>query len=144
MENVPSLPHQISQKLYNNSKTKKIGVIIAGIDPAVPTRVLIGYCLCHSNDQYDWVREGGGKRYQKGFGVGISIMRAIKWKNEKMIECPPSILPEISDFCKRCQTYYKDKRLPEWTEVVLETPVVFKHIAARKFEERVAQWETYE
>ena len=111
---IVDLDHPIAQKIQkiHKSKTgktiiskKQIGYIIAGI---VDNTIVVGYSLCNRKDRYDYIN---GKR-TSGFGKHMAYERAVKWSSQDSIEVPASIMPLMTKFIKRCESYYKDKECP--------------------------------
>jgi len=108
------LDNIIIQKIMKVRKNKKgtqiiskkqIGCLIAGV---YDNHIVIGYSMCHRNDDYDVV--GGKKSY--GFGRLLAYKRALKWANEGVIEVPPGIASEVARFTDRCKKYYKGLEPP--------------------------------
>jgi hypothetical protein len=113
----------ICQKIYKKTKSRSgktifnkqlKGIMIAGI---IDDRPVIGYSLCHKNDMYDFV----GKVRRPGWGKTLAITRAIKWRDNEVIEVPPSIIKEARKFVKRCEKYYKGAVI----QVINEMPVEY-------------------
>jgi hypothetical protein len=115
----------IVQKVFkcNRSKSgntvfsrKQIGVMVAGISPFEPDKVLIGYSLCHRNDKYNC--PGGVKK--PNFDKVLALQRAIKWNMDDVQapEIPYSLRKPFGKFVHRCRTYYKDRSLTDWIHYV--------------------------
>jgi len=108
------LENIIIQKIMKVRKNKKgteiiskkqIGCLIAGV---YDNHIVIGYSVCHRNDDYDVV--GGRKMY--GFGRTLAHKRALKWADEGVIDIPPGITNEVVQFVDRCKRYYKGLEAP--------------------------------
>lgn len=98
-------------KVWKNKKgteviaKKQIGCLVAGV---YDNHIVIGYSMCHRNDEYDVVN--GKKLY--GFGKKLAYKRAIKWADEGMIQVPRSITKHVVKFAIRCKKYYKGLEPP--------------------------------
>jgi hypothetical protein len=129
-------------------KGKKKGVLWCGIDSDNEDGVVVGFSLCHSIDEFDYVN---GQR-KPGFGLEIAKDRADKWRFHSeyfvqksyseeeleiglqnggitlyinpnpstIVEIPPSVIDRLAEFLVRCKKYYKDKEFPDWCESVLK------------------------
>ncbi len=117
--------------IYERKGGTKIGVMVAGVDPAHPDYVVVGYVLVHDNDKFDYIRTPEGHVKQKGFGRDIASKRAVKWAgrtlfdrgedtcpklNNAIVRIPDSILEDLRGFAYRVCQYYKDKTVPVWLE----------------------------
>lgn len=115
------LDKQITQKIMKEKKSKsgkttfsrkQVGVLIAGISPSDPSKVIIGYSLCHKKDWYNHFRGVHVPDYDKK----LAVTRALSWmEDEKVfVEVPDSLEKKMQAFISRCQKYYKDKELVLW------------------------------
>jgi len=116
------LSQSICQKIYKKSKSRSgktifnkqlKGFMIAGI---ADNQLTIGYSLCHKNDMYDFV----GKVRRPGWGKTLATTRAIKWRDNDVIEVPPSIIKEARKFVRRCERYYKGAKIQTINEMPVE------------------------
>jgi len=134
-----TLDKPLVQKIYKFKKSrdgkallskKAIGVLTAGIDPTDSGKVIIGWSLCHRNDQFDYVQINGGKRkYVPHLGTYKSFRRAKHLSNVNMIECPHSIRTDFVKFLNRCSAYYKDREFPFWTKNIVYKKEALSEIA---------------
>ena len=126
-------------------KGRKKGVMWCGVDNDNPDNVLMGFSICNSIDQFDWI-DG---RNIPGFGLELAQKRGEKWsehtdyfvqksysepmlyggdseflyyfKNpnpQTVVEVPPSIMDRLKTFIVRCKKYYKDKNFPLWVDKI--------------------------
>lgn len=120
--------------IYERKGGTKMGVMVAGVDPKNPDRVVVGYVLVHGNDKFDYVQTPEGCIKQKGFGKDIASKRAVKWSarnlvdrgpdnhpklNDTIVYIPDSIIENMKQFAYRVNQYYKDKTKPIWLEYLL-------------------------
>ena len=111
---------QITQKILKIKKSRsgkttfsktQIGVMVAGVSPVDPDRVLIGFSLCHKNDRYNYVRGIKIPNYDKM----LATTRALTWdEGNREVKVPDSIRKTFDKFVQRCQKYYKDKKIVAW------------------------------
>lgn len=108
---------------------QKIGVMIACKDPIDPSRVIIGFSLCHWLDDFDKINLGFVSK--KNFGKLIAHRRAMKYRDlafavvysERLedreigtVYIPQSVHESLAKFIHGCYIYYKDKSFPDWVE----------------------------
>lgn len=136
-------------KIKCNKGRDKKGVMYCGVNPLNPDSVEIGFSVCSSLDQFDYIN--GVK--EEGFGINLAKTRASKWakhedyfiqnsftendiydfQNRKInlfrkinpntktvVEIPPSIFNRFKKFIERCKKYYKDKEFPQWVNNIVE------------------------
>lgn len=131
----------------NGRGRQKKGVLYCGLNPNDDNKVVIGFSLCNSIDQFDYING----QCSPGFGLELARIRAKKWaeyngyfvqntftqeeieeeglflyKNPipdkddpdaiRLVEVPPSIIKNLSNFIQRCKRYYSKKKFPEWIE----------------------------
>lgn len=120
--------------------TEYRGVLFAGIHPANPDKVCIGFSLVHSKlDRFDYVYDKSTDSFIRAEGLGrnIAMQRAVKWSNQGIaffdeagdgsipledadqgacLLVPQSLKKHLKKFIQRCERYYQDKELPPWTE----------------------------
>lgn len=115
---------------------KKIGVMVAGINPDNHDEIRIGYSLCNTKlDKFDHVNWNGAHLKVENFGKKLAVNRAIKWqsrlyatstnqyksqeRNMFFVHIPQSIHKDLKKFIRRAARYYQGARLPQWAEGIL-------------------------
>jgi hypothetical protein len=102
------------------------GVLMAFLDPDDEEKVCIGYSVCHKNDRFDY-RKGN---HIPGLGIFYALNKAKKHRDttlyivstrkedrqvsKSFIKIPQSIVSDLQAFIHVCNSYYKDRKLPEW------------------------------
>jgi hypothetical protein len=91
----------------------KTGVMIALVSSENPNKVNIGYSFCAPQDTFD-----------KEWGIIVAANRSGKI-TERMMDkrnlerrIHPKNIEHLRTFVSRCKTYYKDKELPKWIDLV--------------------------
>ena len=137
MENIKQVLEKNGKFEYVRKGRKK--VIKKGVLLAIPDedKLAIGWSLCHSVEE----------KFDPNFGVMVARDRALDWwdkkvcfkskpKNEievyqqacqilatlnqpKKKKIPQSIIKQLAHFAYRMSRYYKDKKLPEWIELLM-------------------------
>lgn len=120
--------------IYRKKGGNKIGVLVAGIDPA-NNELVVGFSLCCKKDKFDYISIAGGRKMKiNNFGRNLAAKRAFLWKNydklrddnvhnhkevnfKNTVVIPESISNDLEDFLNRCNLYYKDIELPVWGSI---------------------------
>lgn len=116
---------------------RKIGVMLACVDPMNPNKVIIGFSLCH--DEYDEFNKiNFGETPIKDFGKLVAFKRAMKWRDldlhcvydkkldmrsSEIVYIPATVHNSLAKFVLSAYYYYKDKTFPKWILDYFPKPV---------------------
>lgn len=129
---------EISIYVKNNGKT--CGYLFARSNPyADEKKVDIGWCYLHPIDQAN--KEVKFDKIQaRNRAMGRALLSHSDRRNMKFARIPKNLQDEFRAFIHRCQIYFQDAKLPNWTMRYQMSEQALNTIKAAKEEKRKAQY----